>query len=256
MSGPYFDDGQVQLWVGDCRALLPAIGLTADLIIADPPYESTSLEWDRWPDGWLETAASVSRSMWCFLPLRQFAEPPFRGTEFRAAGWKLSHDGAWEKANGTGFAADRLKGVHEIFHHWYRGRWGDVYHEVPRTEYTGPDKHARARNRDRGEHLGAIGLHNYTDDGTRLARSVQYCKSVRGGIHETEKPLPLLITLIEYGCPPGGLVVDLFAGSASTLEAARLAGRRAIGIELREEQAEKAARRLSQGTLDFGDGAA
>ena len=92
---PYFDDGQVRLFVGDCREILPALGLAADCVIADPPYESTSLEWDRWPDGWLDAVAAVSRSMWCFLPLRQFAEPPYRGAEFRAAGWKLSHDGVW-----------------------------------------------------------------------------------------------------------------------------------------------------------------
>ncbi len=73
-------------------------------------------------------------------------------------------------------------------------------------------------------------------------------------INETEKPVPLVEPLISYGCPPGGTVLDLFAGSCSTLVAVRHLGqgRKAVGFEEREEQCEKAARRLSQGVLDFG----
>jgi site-specific DNA-methyltransferase (adenine-specific) len=245
---PYFDDGQVQLFVGDCREILPALGVTADLVLADPPYGETSLSWDSWPPGWLQVAASVSRSLWCFGSLRMFLE---HAGEFTAAGWKLSQDVIWEKANGTGFAADRFKRVHESVTHWYRGDWGSVRHETPKTVYSGPDKHARGRT-SRTPHTGEIGAHHYEDDGTRLARSVQFARSVRGGLAPTEKPPVILLPLIEYACPPGGLVVDPTAGSGSALDAARCSGRRAIGVEVDGETAEKAARRLSQGTL-FGD---
>lgn len=68
-------------------------------------------------------------------------------------------------------------------------------------------------------------------------------------IHPTEKPLGILAPLIAYACPADGLVVDPFAGSGSTLDAARQSGRRAIGIEAREEYCEAAARRLSALTL-------
>jgi site-specific DNA-methyltransferase (adenine-specific) len=70
-------------------------------------------------------------------------------------------------------------------------------------------------------------------------------------LHPTEKPIGILDPLIRYACPTGGLVLDPFAGSGSTLDAARQAGRRAIGIEGDEKYAEAAAKRLSQSVLDF-----
>lgn len=252
---PYFDDGQCQLYLGDCREVIPALGVTADCVIADPPYVSTSLDWDRWPDGWLDTAASVTRSMWCFLPLRQFAEPPYRGIEFARAGWRLSQDieaehAVWEKHNGSGFHADRFKRVHEIACHWYRGGWASVYHQVPTT----PDATARSlRRKTRPPHMGDTKESIYVseDGGPRLMRSVLRVRSVHGhAIHRTQKPGGLLEPLIEYACPPGGLVVDPFAGSGSSLVTARATGRRAIGIEISERHCEDAARWLSQPTLE------
>jgi len=256
---PYWSDNQISLYLGDMREILPALGVTADCMLADPPYESTSLTWDRWPDGWLDTAAQVTRSLWCFLPVRQFAEPPYRGIEFHSAGWRLSQDleaehAVWEKHNGSGFAADRFKRVHEIACHWYRGDWKSVYHEVPTTA----DATARTvRRKRRPPHTGHIEASSYSseDGGPRLMRSVIRVRSMHGrAIHPTEKPLGLLDPMIRYACPPGGLVVDPFAGSGSALDAARFAGRRAIGVEVNERFAEAAACRLNQADL-FGGAA-
>lgn len=243
---PYFTDGMVTLYLGDARELLPQLGLQADLAVVDPPYQETSLAWDRWPDGWPTLVAGVASSMWCFGSMRMFLD---RRDEF--ADWKLSQDIVWEKPNGSGFAADRFRRVHEIATHWYRGDWADQHRAVPKVAYSGPDKSARGRD-SRTTHTGDIGAHHYRDDGTRLMRSVLKAPAVRGQHrHPTEKPTAgLLDPLIRYACPPGGLVVDPFAGSGSTLDAARQAGRRAVGIEAHEPYAEAAARRLSQLTLE------
>ena len=63
------------------------------------------------------------------------------------------------------------------------------------------------------------------------------------GVSASRVRLIVRDALEEYGCPPGGLVLDPFMGSGSTLIAARDSGRRAIGIDIREDQCEIAARR-------------
>lgn len=245
---PYFDDGDgVQLYLGDMREVLPQLDVHADLICTDPPYAETSLAWDRWPDSWPALAALRSSSMWCFGSMRMFLD---RRDDFTEAGWKLSQDVVWEKPNGTGIAADRFRRVHEHALHWYQGQWREVHHEAPRVEHHGTRSNS-AHRQSQPEHVGTVGTRYWEDDGTRLARSVIKAANLhqRGGIHPTEKPVAILDPLIRYACPPGGLVIDPFAGSGSTLDAARQSGRRAVGIEADERYAEAAAQRLSQLTF-------
>lgn len=62
------------------------------------------------------------------------------------------------------------------------------------------------------------------------------------------KTLELMQSLVKI-CVPGGKVLDPFAGSGSTLEAARLEGYDAVGIEVNGEIAGMAAGRLGVGYL-------
>lgn len=70
--------------------------------------------------------------------------------------------------------------------------------------------------------------------------------SWRGRTHPTEKPVGLLRTLVRHTTPAGGVVLDGFAGSGSTGEAALLEGRRFIGLEIDATHAKGASARLSK----------
>lgn len=69
--------------------------------------------------------------------------------------------------------------------------------------------------------------------------------------HPTVKAQSLMQYLIKLITPPKGIVLDMFAGSGSTLLAAKTLGHPFIGIERDPEYCKIAEARLKQGVLDF-----
>jgi site-specific DNA-methyltransferase (adenine-specific) len=237
----YYESDGLTIYHGDMREIAPE--LVYQCIITDPPYGETSLEWDQWVDDWPRYLLSsrIERWLWCFGSMRMFLN---KIDEFRP--WRFAQDIVWEKHNGSGFHADRFKRVHEHALQFYTGEWTNI-HKAP--VFTS-DATARAvRRKKRPTHMGDIeaGSYRSEDGGPRLMRSVIYARSCHGSAeHPTQKPVEIIAPLIEYSCPSGGLVFDPFMGSGSTLVAARMLNRKAIGIEAREEYCEAAVRRLAQ----------
>ena len=67
--------------------------------------------------------------------------------------------------------------------------------------------------------------------------------------HPHDKPTALMVELVSKA---PGVVLDPFAGSGSTLVAAKTLGRRAIGVEIERQWCDVAVERLRQGVLPFG----
>lgn len=216
--------------------------------MTDPPYGETSLKWDRWPKGWPALLLPMTRSLWCFGSFRMFWE---QRDEFRD--WTLAQDIIWEKGNGSGAAADRFRRVHENAVHFYQGQWGSIFKEPVKVPLIKPRSGIVRRNATPA-YMGEMNVGEYDLAGLRLMRSVIPVSNCRGyAVNETQKPEGIVAPLLQYSVPPGGRVLDLFAGSGTTLLVAKRQGKRAVGIEQREAQCEAAAKRLAQGYLALGD---
>jgi DNA modification methylase len=86
------------------------------------------------------------------------------------------------------------------------------------------------------------------DKPTRTFRMSRVEAHSDGKVHPTQKPLALMRWCLSL-VPDAATVLDPFMGSGTTLVAAKLDGRQAVGIERDERYCEAAANRLSQGTL-------
>ncbi len=70
------------------------------------------------------------------------------------------------------------------------------------------------------------------------------------GAHFAPYPRELVDRCLACGCPEGGTVLDPFVGSGTTMVSALRSGRQAVGIELKPEYADFAAKRIRK---EFGE---
>ena len=249
---PFYERDGIAIFCGDSSEVLPVLrrrGLPlVDMLLVDPPYGETELAWDKRDLAWVADLAEgflkPSGSLWCFGSLRLFL---WQAAALRTY-WRVAQEVVWEKHNGSGFAVDRFRRVHELVLQLYprKARWSDVWKD-PQVQHDAKAIRVQTRHKKRSAHVGRIVSEPYVshDGGPRLMRSVIRVPSCHGtASNPTQKPLGILVPLVAYSCPKGGVVLDPMMGSGSTLLAARALGRRAIGVELREEQCEAAVARL------------
>jgi site-specific DNA-methyltransferase (adenine-specific) len=175
----------------------------------------------------------------------------------RAQGWKLLHRLIWHKPNGQVPSAPGYLTVSHEFALWLAPTtrpWRA--HEQPagsqasrevRTPHA-PASAARmtALYSGAGAHRKQGRKHRLHPDG---ARPTTVFTCAVGGqpnpdAHPARMPIELARHLVAMCCPPGGLVLDPFAGNATTGIVATRSGRRFLGIEIRADYADQARERL------------
>lgn len=224
MTEPYYSDEHVTLFHGDCRTILPQLQ-PVDLVLTDPPYGVTYVS--NWTSGRgvrpiTNDGTRLSLALYrTVLPLLR-AEHVLWFTRWDAWPDVWADLGQWFPMRGLLVWDKGSPGMGDLNH------WGPSYELIASA---GTAKLEGSRD-------GSILRHNTPSPSTRL--------------HPTEKPQSLLRYLLDKVNP--STVLDPFAGSGSTLEAASIQGRKAIGVEIDERNCEVIASRFSQGSLNFGVG--
>ena len=221
MSAPYWTDGTVTLYLGDCREVTE--WLAADVLVTDPPYGRGWRQGRHWDSahaddshggikGDDDTAARDDvLALWGSRAAAVFGDmtiAPPRGNKLTLVYRKPPNSGV-------------------------RGAMGGFRRDAEAVYLLGPWP------------SGIGGRSCILETGSRMQGGAISTQGRYG--HPHAKPVDVMETLIA-ACLPG-VIADPFAGSGSTLVAARNQGRPAIGVEIDERYCEAAARRLAQGNL-------
>lgn len=218
---PYYQDDAVTIYHADCREIMPI--LAADAMVTDPPF---GIGWSRgtWDDSpeaypqlmrWLVATSKDMVGGWCFV----FQAMPnvARYHEWFPDGWRIF-------AACKNIAQIRPTGV------WHS--WDPVIFWRNSTRNSTPNSTRNSGHVNRDYFVGNVaGV---------LAEKPK---------HPCPKPLDTMRHIVQLAAPKQGLIIDPFAGSGTTLRAAKDTGRKAIGVEIDERYCEIAARWMQQEVL-------
>jgi len=219
----YYEDDQATIYLGDCRAVLPALP-EVDLVLSDPPCSDQTHKGARnealetFIDFQSTTASEIAKTLE-LIKLKSWVvmfndyKHAVKIEENPPKGLRGVRVGIWNKSNYTPqFTGDRPSQGWEAI---------SILHKSDcKMRWNGGGK-----------------------------KSVYDAPREHGCQHPTQKPIKLVEQLILDFSNPGELVLDPFMGSGTTLLAAKNLGRKAIGIELEEKYCKIAAERLRQGVL-------
>jgi site-specific DNA-methyltransferase (adenine-specific) len=218
---PYYEHGGITIYNGDCRDVLPCVA--ADVLVCDPPYGVNLGK---------HSAAKETRGWLAKGQYASYDDTPenFANVVVPAIALALTVvKRGLVFSSGTGLRVlppyDSVGGVF-LPAGMGRTRWGFQNFAFCALYGTAPNLHKGAR---------PSGISS-----TESADKVD---------HPCPKPYGWMAWAVGWASLPDEVVIDPFAGSGTTLEAAKNLGRRAIGIEIEERYCEIAAKRLSQEVL-------
>lgn len=206
--------GPVTIYCGDMRDVLPGLDVRANLLASDPPYKLVSGGNTTNEMGGIFAKDQYDNSgdLFPIVPWAEMAPLFFAAMADDADAIVMSSDRELQAARAA------LESVGLGFHRlliWNKGTVTPNRWFMPCCEFGLYMWKGRART-----------ISNPS------AKQLAYVPHRDETKHPTEKPVMLMRDWIENCSAPGDLVLDPFAGSGSTLVAAVLAGRRAVGIEL------------------------
>jgi DNA modification methylase len=218
---PYYQDELVTLYHGDCREVRE--WLAADVLVTDPPY---GIAWKR--------GENKARSSRAHAGIRGDQDTVLRDTAL----------GLWGDRPGVvfgSFYAPSPVNVRQWLVYRKPGDAGAV------GSVTGFRRDSEPVFLTGSWPLRTVRRSSVVTTTERMVGG-KYGIAAKAG-HPHAKPLDLLADLI--GECPEGAIADPFAGSGSTLLAARQLGRRAVGVEIDEAYCEIIAKRLHDQPLDL-----
>ena len=230
---------KAELRLGSCIDLLPSIAESSvDFVLTDPPFGITAIEEqegeanasEQYKSQLLHTdnlsEVEVRKLMATTIPLLyRVLKPSSRLAMFIC--FDL-YEFLWQEMTKVGFDVCRTPLI------WYKGRT------------TTPGRGYMPMSCSEPLLLATKGVHT-TKRLHESLRTVIECSPETDKIHPFQKPLPLLTLLIKACTGLGEVVLDPFAGSASTLIASKACGRQGVGMEVDEERWTQGQGRLCQG---------
>lgn len=259
------DDGVV--W-GDSSEWLPRLPPNSvDLFFMSPPYADarpySRIPPDRYVEWFLPfaeamlDAASDTGSFVLNIKNRVAKSGRLKGQRhpyvyqlviaLQNLGWRWTETYIWRKPNAIpGRFGPRTKDSFEYVYHFTKGPSPFFDLDAVRIPYKANAAEIARRSLDRnGRRTTASGFgrdrartysHGGADPGNVISVGQTYNQHKGpAGLHTAVMPEGLAEFFIKVACPSGGLVVDPFAGSGTTVVVARRHGRRSGGIELHEQ---------------------
>ena len=224
---PYYEGEGVTIYHGDCRDVLPSVA--ADVLVTDPPYGVN-----------IGDHAGASETRAGYLIKGRYASYDDTPENF-AAIVVPAVDAALERTGRRGLVFSCHTGLRLL---------------PPYTALGGVFLPAGCgRNAWGFTSLALCALYGGApalEKGAK-ATAIRSSAAAEKSEHPCPKPLRWMTWAVGLASVAGETVLDPFAGSGTTLRAAKDMGRRAVGIELDERYCEIAANSLSQRVL-FGDG--
>lgn len=229
---------------GDCLELMKNIpDKSVDFICIDPPYGMTACKWDSIVSFdllWNEFNRIGKNGYVCAI----FGSQPFTTLVISSNIKKFKYCWYWNKNQGTNFFHAKrmpIRKVEEI------SIFGGKHYYPQITDGHVPTNSARGVSNGKTYH--GSNKRNYEGGNTtRFPDNILNFKCVDNysRIHSSQKPVELLEYLVKTYTNENEVVLDCFAGSGTTLVAAKNTNRRYIGIEKEREYFEYCLTRLKK----------